>query len=297
MGNFLNESKSDWGGYWTEKKLEAIAKYVVAYLKIMKKNPYWQTIYFDGFAGSGNKYPKNKSLLYKQLPLIEQEEKVYKGAAERILRLPENLSFTYHYFVDKNQESLDKLRGKIKGYEKYKEFPFQFRACDCNKELLNLAKAMHLHKNKYAALLLLDPFGMQIKWDSIQSLQDTRTDIWILVPTGVIVNRLLDKEGELKHLEKLKSFFGMDEEEIRNFFYETKQHKGLFGSNEAITKVSDPIRKIAELYIQQLGNIWKYVTEEPLVLLNSRNVPIFHFVFASNNKTALNIAKQIIGKS
>ena len=26
MGNFLNESKSDWGGYWTEKKLEAIAK-------------------------------------------------------------------------------------------------------------------------------------------------------------------------------------------------------------------------------------------------------------------------------
>jgi hypothetical protein len=42
---------------------------------------------------------------------------------------------------------------------------------------------------------------MQINWESIASLKDTRTDIWILIPTGVIVNRLLDKSGELKHKE------------------------------------------------------------------------------------------------
>ncbi|MBK7553424.1 MAG: hypothetical protein IPI55_02165 [Flavobacteriales bacterium] len=43
-----------WGGSWTEKKLVAFEKYVKAYLTIMAKNPYWKTIYFDGFAGSGN---------------------------------------------------------------------------------------------------------------------------------------------------------------------------------------------------------------------------------------------------
>ena len=34
----------------------------------------------------------------------------------------------------------------------------------------------------------------------------------------------------------------------------------------------------------------------PLKLYNTKNVPIYHFVFASNNPTALKIAKQIIEK-
>jgi hypothetical protein len=43
-----------------------------------------------------------------------------------------------------------------------------------------------------------------------------------------------------------------------------------------------------------MKTIWKYVTEEPLVLRNRNGVPIFHFVFASNNVHAVKIAKQII---
>jgi len=52
--SIVNEPDEEWGGKWTEKKLDAFAKYVSAYLTIMKRNPYWKTIYFDGFAGSGN---------------------------------------------------------------------------------------------------------------------------------------------------------------------------------------------------------------------------------------------------
>ena len=61
-------------------------------------------------------------------------------------------------------------------------------------------------------------------------------------------------------------------------------------------KISNPIYKITELYIKQMGKIWKYVTKEPLVLRNSKNVPIYHFAFASNNKIAEKIATQIIGQ-
>lgn len=63
-----------------------------------------------------------------------------------------------------------------------------------------------------------------------------------------------------------------------------------------IEKVNEPITKIAELYIKQLKTIFKYVTTKPMVLYNSRNTPIFHFAFASNNETAKNIAAQIIKK-
>ena len=160
--------------------------------------------------------------------------------------------------------------------------------------LLKLSETMKKSSNKYAALVLLDPFGMQIRWDSIASLKDTRSDIWILIPTGVIVNRLLDSKCELKSIKKLTSFFGLSEEEIKNYFYKKENHSTLFGEEEIIKKVNDPIKKISKIYVDQLKTIWKYVTEKPMKLINSKNVPIFHFVFASNNQNAVKIAKQII---
>ena len=48
--------------------------------------------------------------------------------------------------------------------------------------------------------------------------------------------------------------------------------------------------------VQRLGDIFKKVTPEPLVLFNRRHTPIFHFACASNNETAIKIASQIIGK-
>jgi len=289
--NVLNEFQGEWGGIWTEKKLEAFSKYVWSYLTIMKNYPYWKTIYFDGFAGSGTREKRTNGDLMQQLKITEEEERTYKGAAERILGL-ENLGFDYYYFIDKNEESLNKLKQKLN--EQFKNKNLEFRLGDANEQLNKLAKA--LQDNKYAALVFLDPFGMQIDWNSIANLKGTRSDVWILVPTGVIVNRLLDKAGKLEFSDKLESFFGLPIAEIKSFFYEEKKIPTLFGEEEIITKVSKPIEKIANLYAQRMKTIWEHVTEEPLVLKNSNNVPIFHFVFASNKKNAKKIAKQIIDK-
>ena len=288
--NEVNESAGDWGGPWTEKKLETFSKYVWSYLVIMKKFPFWKTIYFDGFVGSGTKNKTGNSELYQQLKITEEEERTYKGAAERVLDLKDNLSFNYYYFIDKNEKSLKKLEVKLR--EKFKNKNLIFRSEDANKQLVELSSA--LNKNKYAALILLDPFGMQIDWDSIEQLRGTRSDVWILVPTGVIVNRLLDKKGKLEFSDKLESFFGLPIEEIKSYFYKEQKVQTLFGEEEIITKVSKPIEKIAKLYAKRMKTIWEHVTEEPLVLNNRNGVPLFHFVFASNNKNAKKIAKQII---
>ena len=294
--NIVNEPQGTWGGSWTEKKLDAFSKYVKAYLRIMSNCPYWKTIYFDGFVGSGircNDIEINTTL-YNKLFQGVSDNLDYKGAAERVLTLTEGLAFDFHYFIDCNELSLAKLKSKLDKYQVKHKYDFQYKCGDCNVEVLNLANAMKSKPNDYAALAFLDPFGMQLNWNSIANLQNTRTDIWILVPTGVIVNRLLDKKGNLPRLKKLESFFGIPEEEIRKQFYEKKLQRTLFGEDEIIRKVNEPIKKIANLYIQRLKTIWLYVTEKPLVLCNSRNVPIFHFVFASNNKNALKIAKDII---
>ncbi len=284
----VQEPSEHWGGPWTEKKLNAFSKYVDAYLTILQADPYWQTIYFDGFAGSGSrKYPKTS--LYNQLQITLEEEEGYKGAAERVVRLEK--SFDYYYFVD-NQDSIEKLRAKLTSLPEAEGKKLLFMDGDCNLELKKLATTMRT--NKYAALVLLDPFGMQINWNAIAGLKDTRSDIWILLPTGVIVNRLLDKAGELKSIELLESLFGLSEEIIRNEFYKKEQQLTLFGENEIIKKISNPIHHIASLYIRQLKTIWPHVTDEPLILHNSRNTPIYHFIFASNKPVAGKIAKDII---
>lgn len=94
--------------------------------------------------------------------------------------------------------------------------------------------------------------------------------------------------------DKLQSFFGLTIEEIKNYFYREHKVQTLFGEEEIITKVSQPIEKIANLYAERMKTIWEHVTDKPLVLRNRNGVPIFHFVFASNYKNAKTIAKQII---
>ena len=308
-GTYLEEQgclmaceSSPWGGRWTEEKLDAFEKYVNAYLTIMnsyREKCNWKLIYFDGFAGSGSrnetKKEKNSDLLqelFKDLSLDEEELETYKGAAERILSISQR-GFDYYYFVDKDKESSLKLHELLAPFENDKTLVY--RNSDANKQVEMLAQAMHNDKC-LTALVLLDPFGMQVDWRSIELLRGTRTDLWILIPTGVIVNRLLDRKCELTHIEKLSSFFGKDEEFLKEFFYKKKKVDTLFGETEIVEKVKKPIEKIAELYIDQLKTIFDYVTEKPLVLYNTRNTPIFHFACASNNATAISIASQIIKK-
>lgn len=94
--------------------------------------------------------------------------------------------------------------------------------------------------------------------------------------------------------ERLVSFFGIKEDEIKREFYNKAKEKTLFGEIDIYRKVEDSISKIANLYVSRLKNIYKFVTERPLVMKNTKNVAIYHFVFASNNEKATKIAEQII---
>ena len=268
----------------------------------MNNNRYtynWKLIYFDEFAGSGSRYEETNSTSELLLDLFDDdaingdEINLYQGAAERILSI-EQEGFDYYYFIDKDKSSINKLKDKLTA-NYVKNGKLEFRCSDANEEVIRMSKALKAN-SKFRAMVLLDPFGMQVSWDTIASLANTHTDLWILIPTGVIVNRLLDRKGELKHIETLSSFFGLGEDEIKSFFYRKRVVNTLFGEEEIVTKVSQPIKRIAELYIERLKTIFAYVTEEPLVMYNTRQTPIFHFAFASNNVTAKNIASQIIKK-
>jgi len=294
----ISEPKlTTWGGPWTEQKLDAFEKYVNAYLTIMNKfrDRYnWKLVYFDGFAGCGSRQivEDNELIFTRFQEYIDPIElKIYKGAAERVLNI-EQRGFDYYYFIDVSQDFCRKLKEKL-----YKHINagklLEFRANDVNKEIIKLAHAFK-ERTDLAGLVLLDPFGMQINWSSIELLAGTRTDLWILIPTGTIINRLLDRKANLILSDKLESFFGLSIEDIKSYFYKTKTQQTLFGEMKIIQKIEEPIQKIAAFYIERLKTIFKEVTDDPLIMKNSHNVPIYHFAFASNNIAATKIAGQII---
>lgn len=300
--------KKAWGGKWTEEKLDAFEKYVKAYLTIMNtyRDAYgWQLLYFDGFAGSGTRnQEEEKEEVEYAADLFGQEVtvedfNVYQGAAERVVKIESDgvRSFDHFYFVDKIEANCKALEEKLANYQNTGKKHYLPK--DANEAVKMLASTLRKYGN-CKALAFLDPFGMQIDWASIESLKDLSVDLWILVPTGVIINRLLerkiDQDKGLAHAEKLMSFFGMTEEDIKSFFYTEKQVQTLFGEEEIITKAENSIRKIAQLYVKRLHEVFPYVTEEPMVLYNNHNVPIFHLVFAAKNKTAMKIAQDIINK-
>lgn len=286
----------DWGGSWTNLKLEAFIAYVKAYLAIMEKYKYWETIYFDGFAGSGERIRKKEipdqiTMEFDESSLVEID--VYRGSVSRILELSPPI-FDYYYFIDTNLDNISKINELSESITHIKKDRIIARDDDCNKQLIKLSKAFE--KKKLAALVFIDPFGMQVNWESIAALKGTRSDIWILIPSGVIVNRLLPKKGKIKNKEKLESFFGLSIDQIRDIFYHKEEGESLFGDNyNETSKLDNPIERIVQLYSKQMKNVWKNVSS-PLILKNSKNVPIFHLIFASNNPTAMKIASQIIIK-
>ncbi len=273
------------GGDWTQKKLEIVEDYAKAYLTIMNRYPYLRPLYFDGFAGSGDIVQTHEDEAFE----------VVAGAARRILSISEPKPFEGYYFVEKCPKCLGQLQKLVKSEFAGKDV-FVLEG-DCNQKLVDFAGYMARPENSYCrGLVYIDPYGMQLEWSSIAPLKGRGIDLWILVPTGVGVNRMLTQDGTIDEAwaTRLQLFLGLPYEEIRRHFYVPKPQTSLFDDNE-IEKVENAIQVAGDLYSKQLQTIFKHVSK-PFILKNSKNSPMYHFVLATDNDAGLKIANDVIRK-
>lgn len=271
---------SNFGGIWTQEKIQIIEKYVKAYLQIMKNQKYFSLMYFDGFAGTGE---------------ISIDENVIEGAAKKILSIKAPRIFDMYYFVEMNCDKAEKLKDMISV-----EFPDRrncfVKSADCNDKLFDLAKFLKRRENRnYKVLAFIDPFGMELKWKSLEILKGFSIDLWLLIPTGVAANRLLKNDGNIPEgwYSKLENFLGISKDEINKNFYRVVKNRNLFGEEDIIIKERNTIEKIHKLYSKRLNTIFNFVSDS-FVMRNSNNSIMFHFLMATNNAKALKIANDII---
>ena len=140
---------------------------------------------------------------------------------------------------------------------------------------------------------------MQVNWETIKAIANTEAiDLWYLFPFGIGVNRLLKKNAAdmpASWEAKLDDILGTNE--WKEDFYSQRQDATLFGNEPKTVKDAD-FSKISKFIVKRLKSIFAGVAENPLLLRNSKNNPLYLLCFASGNprgaKTAIKIAQDIL---
>ncbi|MGM0587376.1 MAG: three-Cys-motif partner protein TcmP [Bacteroidota bacterium] len=273
----------EFGSEWTQKKIEILEKYAKAYLQIMKSRRYFKLIYFDGFAGSGK---------------VKTQKGPIEGAASKILSINQPIPFDVYYFVDLDESKASELEKYIDST--YPDKKTHVVAEDCNTKLKDLANFLSKPENKnYRVLAFIDPKGMQVLHEALSSFKKIKgVDLWILIPTGLGTGRLLTTKKSMlskSWIEKLENHLGVTENEILKTFYEKEPQEDLFKKERDEKKIKNAYDTILKLYKKKLQEIWTY-TSRAYEIRNSRNSLMFHFLLATDNKSAVKIADDIVNK-
>lgn len=272
------------GGDWTAEKLSRVQKYLTAYTTALKNQPF-NLVYIDAFAGTGYRNLKSvdsqQELMFPDLA-GEDAEAFHAGSAKIALEITPR--FAEYYFIEQSAKKCAELE-KLK-----EEFPDKAKNIhilneDANVAIMRICDASWKRRN-LRAVLFLDPFGMNVSWQTIEAIAKTEAiDMWYLFPLGVGVNRLLTKDGAIPEAwqRKLDNIFGCTD--WKDQFYRTEVRQGLLWDEEVTTKTGD-FQQIADFFMKRLERVFAGVAKNPLLLYNSCNNPLYLLCFACGNKSA-----------
>lgn len=263
-------------GEWSEVKLDIIREYGHAYSTIMSdpKRSYLHHVYVDAFAGSGTHVKRSTHEFVSGSPLNA---------------LGVTPPFEKYFFIDKNPDTVAALqaavgpRGDVSIYEG-----------DSNVLLLDRVFPQLTYKSYRRALCLLDPYGLDLRWEVIEQAGRLGTvEIFLNFPI-MDMNRnvfLLDTtEMDANQRARMDVFWGDDS--WRPVMYATQEH--LFGTEEIKIGTNERIAAAFRERLREKAG-FDYVPE-PVVMRNSNRAMLYYLFFASQKPAAEKIVNDIFNK-
>lgn len=286
----VTTSKHEFGGPWTEVKLDAISEYLDFYQKALKYAGF-ETWYVDAFAGTGERNAKvTKGGIFEDAPLEEVEE-VLAGSAKRALQI--DPPFAHYWFSEQRPTRVKALNALREQFVS----DIIVRQGDAGEQLRSLFSsppwADHRDHWKQRAVVFLDPYGMSVGFDTLTMLAETkRADVWYLFPRKAVIQQLANKNSGIDDGKRasLTRIFGSEDWEDQ--FYRAQPAQGsLFGdplSTESI-RMADG-NQIAAFARKRFGEIFAYVSDPIPLLINGRE--FFELYCLSNNPPAIDLIKK-----
>lgn len=276
------------GGRWTDIKLVRVIRYLEAYMKVMKYQPY-RLAYIDAFAGTG--YRTHSAQGPDDLDFFPEFAKVQTGSAAAALSVTP--PFHHYWFIEKNRvyfEKLLELKAKVPVGS-----AADFLNEDANDAIPRICSNTDWSTTR--AVAFLDPYGMQVKWKTIEAIAETRAiDLWWLFPSHMGVGRMLPWNGVIAENWKGTLDEALGTDKWQPAFYESiEESQGDFFSpspnrlERVFTATS-----IERFLIARLSELFPGVASRPVhILINNRPAYQLYFAMANPSENARNRALAI----
>jgi len=260
-------------GHWTEIKLEILREYARAYSKLLKARNF-RYLYIDGFAGAGEHISKSTGRIVKGSPLIV---------------LDVDPPFEEYHFVDIDSTKIDGLK------EIVADRPGVYlHVGDCNTILPKNIFPTIQYEDFRRGFCLLDPYGLHIDWNVIQSAGKIGTiDLLLNFPIMDINRNMLRSSPEdisPENMARMNRFWG-DDSWVGIAYERTSNLLGW------LMKVPNASKLITAAFQQRLNHVaaFQYVSDR-LPMRNSKRNIVYFLFFASQNETAVKIMTSIFRK-
>lgn len=262
-------------GYWSELKLDIVREYAAAYSRILnaQKNPSFQHVYIDAFAGLGIHISKTTGKFIQGSPL------------NALLIDP---PFYEYHLIDLDGKKTTHLNELTQDDKRV----FVYNG-DCNRILLEKVFPQVKWSDYKRGLCLLDPYGLQLNWEVVETAGQMKTiDMFLNFPVMDMNRNVLwhNPEGvAAKNIDRMTAFWG--DLSWRDIAY--KPVKTLFGDWDQKTGNEEIVTAFCERLMKVAG--FNHVPE-PLPMRNSKGAVIYYLFFASQKPTAEYIITNIFNK-
>jgi three-Cys-motif partner protein len=276
------------GGSWTVEKLDALRAYLNGYAQALKRQSF-RRLYIDAFAGTGDRSAKRQATAtLMDMPDLDE---MTKGSARIALEI--DPPFAQYIYIEKRRRrssALEHLRT---------EFPdraIEILNEDANTAVQRLCGETNWRTNR--AVLFLDPYGMQVSWETLVAIAGTKAiDVWMLYPG---LNRLLKKDGEIRADWQQTLDRSLGCRDWCDAFYREEETSDLFREATTTLVKDASTAKFEAFLIERWKTIFAGVAPETLPLRNSRGQVMYLLSFACGNPRgvdlAVKIARSVINK-
>lgn len=188
------------GDEYTKQKLQTVERYLKPYATAL--NDKFKLLYVDACAGSGASIPKSATKSEAEdaqqalegfgRPVLDSDQIVI-GSALRALSI--NPPFHRYLFNDLDRKNVQSLMEAIDGRFAHLKDRITTTNLDANDMLRQMAASYDWRETR--AVVFLDPFGLQIRFETLEILAQTRAiDLWYLVPVFAMY-RQVSGDGEI----------------------------------------------------------------------------------------------------
>ncbi len=266
--------KYDEINYWSEVKLDIVKDYAAKYSAILnaQRNPAFDHIYIDAFAGAGKHISKATGKFVQGSPL------------NALLIKP---PFKEYHFIDLNPKKVDSLRDISKDHANV-----TVHHGDCNKVLLEEVFPRATYEKYKRALCLLDPYGLHLDWKVMYTAGQMKSiEIFLNFPVmDMNMNVLWENPDKVDPQQAARMTMFWGDESWKQAAYDTTLNLFSFPEktdNEAVAQAfQDRLKKVAG---------FSYVPD-PMPMRNRKGAVVYYLFFASRNPVAKDIVTYIFDK-